>query len=351
MKFRGPLIGLTLFMVVALTLTWLVYVSLRRDVAGKTAPYSAVFTDVYGLREGDDVRMAGVRVGRVEKVELRGKLATVSFVVQAEQRLYGNTVASVTYQNIVGQRYLGLSLGKEGSQTELAPGSTIPPERTEPSFDVTALLNGYEPLFSLLNPRDADNLTKGVIESLQGDTSSLATLISQTSTLTETFAGRDQALGDVINNLGTVVGNLAQQNRNLDAVITQTREVVAALDQRRPQLVSAMGDLSRVMSRVAASSRDVYPALRQFVDRQPGVTRHLLDVEPQVAFFGDNIPLLLKGLVRVGNQGAYGNAYLCDVNIFGFFPGLNDVTPIIVNAATPGGKAQHTPRCRNVGDG
>ena len=198
MRFRAPLIGLTLFMVVALTLTWLVYVSLRRDVAGDTGKYSALFTDVYGLREGDDVRMAGVRVGRVESVELDGKLARVAFVVQTDQHLYGNTVASVTYQNIVGQRYLGLSLGPEGSQSLLPPGSTLPLERTEPSFDVTALLNGYEPLFSLLNPQDADNLTKGVIASLQGDTASLTTLVSQTSRLTEAFAGRDQALGDVI---------------------------------------------------------------------------------------------------------------------------------------------------------
>ena len=351
MRFRAPLIGLTLFMVVALTLTWLVYVSLRRDVGGDTVKYSAVFTDVYGLREGDDVRMAGVRVGRVENVELDGKLAKVAFVVQTDQHLYGNTVASVTYQNIVGQRYLGLSLGPEGNQSLLPPGSALPLERTEPSFDVTALLNGYEPLFSLLNPQDADNLTKGIIASLQGDTSSLTTLISQTSTLTETFAGRDQALGAVITNLNKVVGNLAQQNDNLDGVITQTRAVVDQLDRRRPELVSSVGSLSRVMGRLSASATDVYPALREFVDRKPGVARHLMDVEPQVAFFGDNIPLLLKGLVRVGNQGAYGNAYVCDVNFMGFFPGLNDVVPIIVAAATPGNKMWHTPRCRSTAGG
>ena len=351
MRFRGPLIGLTLFMVVALTLTWLVYVSLRRDVAGTTAPYAAVFTDVYGLREGDDVRMAGVRVGRVEKIELDHNLAKVSFVVQTEQRLYGNTVASVTYQNIVGQRYLGLSLGKEGSQQLLSPGSVIPEERTEPSFDVTALLNGYEPLFSLLNPQDADNLTKGIIASLQGDTSSLTTLVGQTSTLTETFAGKDQALGDVITNLNKVMGNLAAQNDNLDGVITQARDVVGNLDRRRQELQASIGSLSRVMGRLSASASDVYPSLREFIDRQPGVARHLMDVEPQVAYFGDNIPLLLKGLTRVGNQGAYGNAYVCDVNFMGFFPGLNDVVPIIINAATPGNRAWHTPRCRSTADG
>jgi phospholipid/cholesterol/gamma-HCH transport system substrate-binding protein len=350
-KFRGPLIGLSLFMIVALTLTWLVYASLRRDVAGKTAPYAAVFTDVYGLRVGDDVRMAGVRVGRVEKIDLEGKLARVSFVVQQEQRVFGNTVAAVTYQNIVGQRYLGLSMGKEGNPGLLPPGSVIPLERTESSFDVTALLNGYEPLFSLLNPRDADNLTKGVIQSLQGDTSSLATLINQTSTLTETFTGRDQALGDVITNLDKVVGNLAQQNDNLDATITQTREVVSTLDARRPELVSSVGSLARVLGRLSTSANDVYPSLRELIDRQPGFSSHMLSVEPQVAFFGDNVPLMLKGLARITNQGAYGNSYLCDVNIFGFFPGLNDVVPIIVNAATPGNKAWHTPRCRNMANG
>lgn len=46
MKFRGPLIALTVFMAVALALTWLVYATLRRDVAGGTTSYSAIFTDV-----------------------------------------------------------------------------------------------------------------------------------------------------------------------------------------------------------------------------------------------------------------------------------------------------------------
>ncbi len=351
MKFRAPLIGLALFMVVASVLTWLIYGSLRRDVAGKTASYSAVFTDVYGLREGDDVRMAGVRVGRVEKIDIDGKLAKVSFIVQQEQRLFGNTVASVTYQNIVGQRYLGLSLGQEGTRNLLPPGSVIPLERTEPSFDVTALLNGYEPLFSLFNPHDADNLTNAVIQSLQGDTSSMATLVSQTTTLTETFAGRDQDLGKMITDLNKVVGSLAAQNDNLDGVITQTGDMVAELNRRRPELVSSAGSLARVLGHLSASAVDVYPAAREFMDRQPGATRHILSVEPQVAFFADNVPIMMKGIIRAGNQGAFGNGYVCDVNLFGFFPGLNDVVPIIVNAATPGNKAMHTQRCRNTANG
>lgn len=356
MRYRGPLIGLSMFMVVAVTLTWLVYVTLRRDVGGDTKPYAALFSDIFGLREGDDVRMAGVRVGRVEKVELQGDLAKVSFVVQAEQQMLGTTVASVTYQNIVGQRYLGLSLGNVGEPGPLPPDSVIPIERTDPSFDVGRMLNGYEPLFSVLNPRDADNLTKGVIQSLQGDDASIAALVDQTSLLTESFAGRDEQLGDVITDLNLVVDNLARHNDSLDQVITQARDTVAIFDARRPELVASMGSMSRVVRQLSVISDEVHPDLDELVLREPGFAEHLVGIEPQLAFTGANLPLLLKGFGRITNEGAYANAYACDLNATGFFPGLNDVVPKIVDAATPGDdpagrNTMYSPRCRNMGNG
>lgn len=351
MKYRGALVGLSLFMVVAVTVTWLVYVTLRRDVAGSTVPYGAMFTDVFGLREGDDVRMAGVRVGRVEKIELEGDLAKVSFVVQDDQQVLGTTVASVTYQNIVGQRYLGLSLGKTGDPGPLPAGSVIPLERSEPSFDVTTLLNGYEPLFSLLNPRDADNLTKGVIQSLQGDQGSITALVAQTSELTESFAGRDEELGTVITDLNAVMGNLARHKESLDQVLTQVQAAVATFDGRRQELVDSAGSMARVMRQLSTISDEVYPSLNELVEREPGFAQHLVSIEPQLAFTGANLPLLLKGFARITSEGSYANAYACDLNATGFFPGLNDVVPIVVDAATPGNDARYSPKCRNMANG
>jgi phospholipid/cholesterol/gamma-HCH transport system substrate-binding protein len=351
MRYRGALIGLSLFMAVAVTLTWMVYVTLRRDVDGPTVPYAAIFTDVFGLREGDDVRMAGVRVGRVEKIQLEGSHAKVSFVVQADQQVFGNTVASVTYQNIVGQRYLGLSLGKSGQTTPLPGNSVIPVERTDPSFDVGTLLNGYEPLFSLLDPKHANNLTKGVIQSLQGDEGSITALIDQTAALTEAFAGRDEELGTVITDLNAVAANLARHNDDLDHIVDQARAVVTTFDARRPEMVDSMGSIAKVVRQLSTISDEVYPALNQLVQRQPGFAAHLVGIEPQLAFVGANLPLMLKGFARITQEGTYANAYLCELNATAFFPGLNDVTPIVVDAATPGGKARHTPKCRSVANG
>ncbi|MGV0740953.1 MCE family protein [Mycolicibacterium sp. XJ870] len=351
MKYRGAMIGLSLFMVVAVALTWLVYVTLRRDVAGETVPYAAVFTDVFGLREGDDVRMAGVRVGRVESIELQDNLAKVSFVVQSDQQVLGTTVASVTYQNIVGQRYLGLSLGKLGDPGPLPAGSVIPVERTDPSFDVDTLLNGYEPLFSVLDPQHADNLTKGVIQSLQGDEGSLTALVDQTGKLTESFAGQDEQLGEVITDLNVVTANLARHNEDLDHVIGEARTVVSTFDARRPQLVDSMGSIAKVVRQLSTVSDEVYPSLNELVTREPGFAAHMVGLEPQLAFTGANLPLLLKGFARITGEGSYANAYACDLNIQGFFPGLNDVVPIIVDAATPGNKAQYSPKCRSMANG
>lgn len=363
MRFRGPLVGLSVFMVISMVLTWLVYATLRRDVAGATTPYAAVFTDVYGLREGDDVRMAGVRVGRVEKVELDGKLASVSFIVQSDQKLYSNTVASVTYQNIIGQRYLGLSLGASegtpGQERILPRGSVIGVERTEPSFDVGALLNGFKPLMSLLDPKQADDLTKGVLQSLQGDQASISALVDQSSTLTATLAGRDEVLGDLITSLNRLTGTIAGQNDQLDHALTQARTAVADLDARRPALQSSVGSLAQVTRQLSRIADEVFPSFEEMINREPGFAKHMAGIEPQLAFTGANLPLVLKGLGRAFGDGAYGNAYLCDLNATGFFPGFNDITTIIVNAATPGNArpitrenlAWHTPRCRNTADG
>ncbi|MCV7191827.1 MCE family protein [Mycolicibacterium brumae] len=338
-------------MVISLGLSYIVYVTLRRDVEGPTQTYGAVFSDAYGLRDGDDVRMAGVRVGRVDSIELDGAVARVKFVLQEGQTIYGNTVAGVIYENIVGQRFLGLSRGSIGDPAPVEPGFEIPIEQTDPSFDVGAFLNGYQPLFATLDVDAAEDLTQGIIDSLKGDEGSLATLVSQTSDITETFAGRDNALGTTITKLDTVVGNLADQNEALNTNIDQVQDVVAAFNNRRPELIDSMGSISRVVSQLGSISNEVRPSLDELVQRQPGFVSHMTEIEPQLAFLGANLPIMLKGLARFSGEGAFTQAYACDLNLNGFMPGFNDIIPIIVNAATPGNKAMHTPRCRNLANG
>lgn len=347
MRYRKPLTGLAFFVILAVAATWMVFVTLRREVAGDTYTYSALFTDVSGLHPGDDVRVAGVRVGRVDQVDLNGILAEVTFRVQKDQNLYRDTVASVTYQNIIGQRYLRLSPGASGDRTLLADRGRIPLEHTEPSFDIAYLLNGFEPLFTLLDPTQVDNLTSGIIQALQGDNSSVLTLITQTSALADSVAGPDEILGEVITNLNNVVTNLAHQNANLQTTIGQARDVMVGLGNHRDRLVASVGSINATVARLATITGNVSPALRELIVRQPGFATHLADGDgkDRFAYLGANLPYVLKGLSRISQEGAYVNAYACNINIT-IFAFLGRLIPSIVEHATPGGVIQQTPICR-----
>ncbi|WP_330251334.1 MCE family protein [Nocardia sp. NBC_00565] len=345
MNFRRSLIVLVVFVVVSVVLTWTVVVTLGRGVSGPTTEYSALFTNVSGLRAGDDVRMAGVRVGRVESIELTGNLARVGFSVRDDQVVYGDTKASVTYQNLIGQRYLGLALGARGDHVALKSGAQIPVERTEPSFDISNLLNGFEPLFATIDHTAIDNITDALIKALQGDNGSVATLIAETTSLAQNFVGPDEILGQVINNLTTIVSNLAAQSGNLTTVIDQSRAVFEGLNARREPLFDSVDQVSAMVGRVSQIAAADQPALGEFLSRDPGFAQHFMDNKNKFEFMGENLPLLMKGLARISNSGAYIEGYICDVTI-SLLPGLSPLLPQIVDAISPSGTAQHTARCR-----
>ncbi|WP_327100690.1 MCE family protein [Nocardia vinacea] len=345
MSYRGSLLVLIAFLISSALLSWSVAVTLQRGIGGETTEYSALFTNVSGLRVGDDVRMAGVRVGRVESVELAGTLARVGFRIHTDQVLTGNTTVSVTYQNLIGQRYLGVAMGNHGDPTVLKPGAEIPVDHTEPSFDISKLLNGFEPLFGTLDRTAVDNITAALIKALQGDNGSITMLIAETTRLAESFAGPDEVLGQVISNLATIVGNLAQQSGNLTTVIDQTRAVFEGLQQHQRALFDSVDQIAKVVGRASEIVAADQPTLVEFLTREPGFTQHFLDNKAKFEYLGYNLPLILKGLARITQEGGYVDAYICEVTV-SLVPGLTPLIPQIVDAVSPGGVAQHTSKCR-----
>ena len=343
MSVRKPLIGMILFLIVSIALSSTVLATLRRGVDGESVSYTARFTDVTGLKAGDDVRMAGIRVGRVDKVSLDGAVAKVRFRVEKKQTVDSRTRASITYQNIVGQRYLGLSRD-DRTNPEPLPGNEIPLDRTEPSFDISALLNGFEPLFSVLDPEQVDNITTAVIRSLQGDTGSIAQLIAQTSELAKSLTGDDDLLGRVITNLSDIVGVFARQRGEIDTVVRSTRDVLTGLSAQQDQFLKNIDVTTKVIDRAAVLTSQALPEFTTMLDREPGFLGHFLSNKEAFGYLGFNLPPLLKGLARATQGGAYIETYLCNLNAT-FVPALSTVIPTIVATAT-GGSIKQSPICR-----
>lgn len=347
-RYRRPLIWFVVFMMVSVAMTWMVFATLAREVTGPTHTYSAVFTDVSGMSVGDDVRVAGVRVGRVDRIELAGTMAEVTFRVQRAQKLYTDTTASVTYQNVIGQRYLGLAQGTAGNHQLLGNHGQIPKERTTPSFDISYALNGFEPLLEQLEPEEVDNLTNALVQAFRGDPTSILALTTQASALAETFAGPDQVLGDLIGHLNELMASLAPQNAKLQAMIRQTRAVMSDLAARREGLVDSVGSINSTLSRLSAIVDAITPDAQQFITRQPGLLDYgLHDGRPRLAYMMANTPALLKAIARIMQGGSYLDGYACDLD-FGFWRGLYYWFRAFVAAATRGNghEVWHSPVCR-----
>ncbi|WP_433662323.1 MlaD family protein [Nocardia sp. CA-128927] len=94
--FAAAMVGLLVVIATAIT----------RPVHGDTDTYHALFTDVSGLKSGDDVRIYGVSVGKVTGIHLDGTRAQVDFSVHSARPVYTASVLAIRYQSLTGQRYI-----------------------------------------------------------------------------------------------------------------------------------------------------------------------------------------------------------------------------------------------------
>ncbi|WP_280361638.1 MlaD family protein [Nocardia wallacei] len=318
---RKPLLGFGAFAVVALLVTVIIWNTLSRNVSGPTTGYTATFGDVLGLRVDDDVRMAGVRVGKVTAIGLardpvsRKHVARVRFEVQRNQRLYSDTKALVRYQNLIGQRYVALAPGNRPDSTPLRGGGEIPLERTEPSFDISGLLGGFQPLFENLLPDQVNDLSNTLVMALQGDRVSLSTFIVQAAAVATDFQRRDAILGDVIANLSGIMQGLAARGAELETLVTQTRALIGGLYEQGQSLFSSTEQIAvasdalvhtvdRVRPTLDPAQRSVREAFTLLLEHGAKLDRAALDM-----------PALLAALGRFTQNGAYASAYLCTLDI------------------------------------
>ncbi|MGQ0482108.1 MAG: MCE family protein [Pseudonocardia sp.] len=313
MSVRRELFRLIAFAVVAVGLLWLLASTLLNVVAGPTRSYLAEFTDVSGLNEGDNVRIAGVRVGRVENMELVGSRAEVTLSVRADQPVFESTRVVIRYQNLIGQRFVALVPGP-GAARPLDDGARIPADRTEPAFDLSSLLNGFAPLFSVLQPADVNRLSETIVSVLQGSDPHIVPLLEETTRLTNSIADRDRIIGSVITNLNVVLEQLAGKGPQADALIDQTRRLVDGLNADTERIFGSLREVREFTGGAADLLADTRPDLR--TDLRAALEAS--DVfEQQLGPLGDTLdglPRFLAGLARITQYGSWVNFYACGLN-------------------------------------
>ncbi|GGT51501.1 ABC transporter substrate-binding protein [Streptomyces purpureus] len=274
--------------------------------------YKAVFSDVTSLEEGDDIRVAGVRVGEVEDIAIKDRtLAEVTFTVTEDRPLLSSTGAVIRYRSLVGQRYIALTEGA-GDGTRLPPGGTIPLSRTQPALDLNALLNGFKPLFAALSPKDVNQLATEIIKTLQGEGGTVNSLLAHTASLTTTLADRDQLIGSVISNLNTVLATLDKRGARFSGLIQQLQRVISGLSADRKPIGESLVNINNLTEATSGLLEDARPPLKADIAELTELTGTLNENEKTVEGVLKRLPNKLNKLTRTASYGSWFNFYLCD---------------------------------------
>jgi phospholipid/cholesterol/gamma-HCH transport system substrate-binding protein len=309
----GPsLAKLVTFVVVTLLALGLLATTIANVRWGPKAGYSAVFTDATGLAPGDDVRIAGVRVGEVKKIELNDDaLAVVSFDVDRERVLTQGTEVVIRYRNLIGQRYVALIQG-QGEPGKLPIGAQIPPERTQPALDLTVLFNGFKPLFQALDPVEMNQLAYEIITVLQGEGGTIESLLARTASLTTELADRDQVIGRTIDNLNTVLSTVGERTEQLDQLLIQLQRFISGLAADREAIGASLTNIADLSESTAGLLEEARPPIQGDI-AQLGDLATLLDANSaEVEHFVQNWPRKLETVTRTATYGSWFNFYLCD---------------------------------------
>ena len=310
MKTTASLVKLVIFMVVTSILTLFLAATIGNLTFGGKKTYSALFGDVTGLLQGNDVRVAGVKVGQVDKIELADRtLAKVTFSMEDDQPLAESAIIRLRYRNLVGERYLAVTEGP-GSGEPLKDGATIPLAQTRNALDLTVLFNGFRPLFQALDPQSTNQVAFEIVQVLQGEGGTIESLMQKTASLTSTLADRDAVIGRVITNLSAVLDTLDNGDQ-LSQLVVQLRRLTAGFAADRQEIGASIAGINELTSATASFLADVRGPLREDI-KQLGILAGTLDTNKEtVNGVLQRLPTKLDRIIGTATYGSWFNFYLC----------------------------------------
>jgi phospholipid/cholesterol/gamma-HCH transport system substrate-binding protein len=229
--------------------------------------YTAAFTESGGLKPDDPVRIAGVRVGKVEKIELDGDHVRVTFRVKTDSEFGRDTGASIRVNTLLGAMFLALEPAGAG---QLEAGKEIPVERTRSPYDV---VQAFEGLAETAEDIDTDQLAQSLttLADLTRNTpEEFKAALSGVSQLSSNIADKNSRINSLLQNLQRVSTVLNDRDQDIVELMKDSDVLFQALVQRREavhNLLVSTSELSQELTALVRQTRaDLKPALTQLDD-------------------------------------------------------------------------------------
>lgn len=309
----SKILRLSVYVTLCTVLTFALIAILAQLRFQPQSTYSAVFANVSGLRPGNFVRVAGVEVGKVERITVqRDSTVVVEFGVQDSIALTDSSRAAVRFSDLIGGRFLALEQ-RPGESRKRDPGTTIPLSHTEPALDLEALVGGFRPLFRALEPDQVNALTQQLISAFQGQGVTVSSILTQTAALTNTLADRDHLIGQVITNLNTVLTSLGDQTGQFAKAVDSVSELAAGLEARKTDISNGITYANAAAASIADLLNQSRAPIRTLVHEADRTAATVLADHEYVDELLRTLPDAYQNLNRLALYGDFFSFYMCDV--------------------------------------
>jgi phospholipid/cholesterol/gamma-HCH transport system substrate-binding protein len=235
--------------------------------------YKAAFTESGGLKPNDEVRIAGVRVGKVTNIALDGDRVIATFKISKKADFGTQTAAQIKVKTLLGAMYLALDPAGSG---QLAKGSTIPVSRTKSPYDVVQAFSGLANRAERIN---VDQLAKSIntLADLTKDTpAAFQGTLRGLSRLSATVASRNEQIGELLQRLNTVSGVLNDRDQDIVALMKDSDVLLRALVARRQAVHTLLVSTNRLSLELTALVKQTRGDLKPALDNLQGVVNLLL---------------------------------------------------------------------------
>jgi phospholipid/cholesterol/gamma-HCH transport system substrate-binding protein len=218
---------------------------------------SGVFTDTGGIKKGDDVRVAGVKAGRVTEVGPdydHGKVI-ISWYVEEGIHLGRQTRAEVQLSTLLGGRYLRLTGPVAPPYVQSLPAAQrrVPLDRTGVPFTVTDALENTTRITQALDQKSVTKLLDATAKIKVPERDQLHTMLANFTQLTKVLNDDNPEIQQLIANSKRVTGTLASKNDQLVRIINASRSLLATLVARRNELAATLGRGNQVVASLTAT--------------------------------------------------------------------------------------------------
>ena len=243
----------------------------KLPVIGGGKVYQAAFSEAAGLQPNDEVRVAGVKVGKVTGVDLDGERVIVHFRVKNAD--FGkNSRADIRIKTVLGRKFLMLTPDGPG---QLGTDDLIPLTRTSSPYDISEAFQG---LASTVGEIDTAQLEKSFVtlaDAFKDTPDEVRTSLTGLSRLSRTIASRDDQLTLLLERSRTVTAVLSQRDEDLTAFMADASLILQEVRKRREAIHQLLVTTVTLSEQLIALTRENRATLAPALERLHNVVEVL----------------------------------------------------------------------------